>query len=390
VRLLVITNLTLSVFLLFLGCGSNEQAGTFSRGLLDRAKEYVAEKGQPPNEYILTKFRQHDVIFLGETKMVKHDAQFVQQLIPRLHDNGINTLAIEYARAVDQPMIDSLLTGDLFDEHLARQILFNYHPHWLYQEYADIFRAAWQVNHNLEDSARHFHIYGINCAPDWSYLHSFEDYGNADVMDSVWQGCTEREWAQVIIDRVFRGEKVLVYCGLEHGFTEFAEPKLDKDGVFQHHVRSHTGQLVYGSLQKKAITISLHGAWPALPSDSVEYVRAAGGLVDTVMMLTGRAKLPIAFDVSNSPFMEQTITNTYYALGYKDFNVAMFCDGYIVLKPLFEFETVTLITDFLDASNIKQAQSQTPNPDYRNFSVAGYLENAQKTLDRQANLYLQL
>lgn len=45
------------------------------------------------------------------------------------------TLGIEFAQRKDQELIDSVVTGKTYNEHLARTILFNFFVLWGYQEY---------------------------------------------------------------------------------------------------------------------------------------------------------------------------------------------------------------------------------------------------------------
>jgi hypothetical protein len=46
-------------------------------------------------------FADHDVVLLGEQHRIKHDAPFVQELLPRLAEAGVNILATEFARRED-------------------------------------------------------------------------------------------------------------------------------------------------------------------------------------------------------------------------------------------------------------------------------------------------
>ncbi|MCX6832185.1 MAG: ChaN family lipoprotein, partial [candidate division Zixibacteria bacterium] len=110
---------------------------------------YLQVHRQTPEEYVISKFRDHDVIILGEQHRVLHDPMLVQTLIPMLYKQGIYTLGFEFARRIDQPLIDSLLDGKTYDQPLTNEILLRQFVHWGYQEYADIFKAAWQVNQRL-------------------------------------------------------------------------------------------------------------------------------------------------------------------------------------------------------------------------------------------------
>ena len=176
--------------------------------------EYINTHHQSPEDYILSKFKDHDMVFLGEYHRIKHDPELVQQLIPLLHRSGVYYLGFEFARRQEQPMIDSLLQAQKYDEQLARYIIFKNMVFWGYKEYVDIFKAAWKLNHSLPVGTRPFRILGLNNSPDWSIVKTPEDGDKYEVMSKVWHGETEEDWAKVLIDVVInKREKALVYCG---------------------------------------------------------------------------------------------------------------------------------------------------------------------------------
>ena len=57
--------------------------------LLDQLRRYLGENHYTPEEYILSKFEDHDVVFIGEEHRGKHDVEFIHRLIPLLHERGI-------------------------------------------------------------------------------------------------------------------------------------------------------------------------------------------------------------------------------------------------------------------------------------------------------------
>lgn len=55
-----------------------------------RLADYIKTHYQSPTEYILHKFVDHDIVFLGEWHRIKHDPVLVQSLIPALYANGMD------------------------------------------------------------------------------------------------------------------------------------------------------------------------------------------------------------------------------------------------------------------------------------------------------------
>jgi hypothetical protein len=108
--------------------------------------EYLDTHYMTPEEYVVSKFKDHNIVILGEQHRTRHDPILVQNLIPHLYKAGVYILGNEFARRVDQPLIDSVLNASEYDDRLAQKIAFNQFVHWGYHEYVDIFRAAWKLN----------------------------------------------------------------------------------------------------------------------------------------------------------------------------------------------------------------------------------------------------
>ncbi|NTV81019.1 MAG: hypothetical protein HGA24_06315, partial [Candidatus Aminicenantes bacterium] len=87
---------------------------------------YLRDKGLPPEEYSASKFRDHDIVFIGEHHFIKHDAELVRSLIPVLYRNGVTDLGIEFGCYELQPEADALVTAEAYDEGRARRLMFQW------------------------------------------------------------------------------------------------------------------------------------------------------------------------------------------------------------------------------------------------------------------------
>ena len=123
---------------------------------------YIRNKAISPQAYVIEKFKTYDVILLGEHHLVKQNLQFVTQLISELYRNGIYAIGMEFGAQEDQHVLDSLVLAPAYDEQTARQIMFNYNVTWGYQEYIDVYKAAWKFNHTLPANARKFRILNLS------------------------------------------------------------------------------------------------------------------------------------------------------------------------------------------------------------------------------------
>lgn len=56
---------------------------------IQESVHYLKQKHQNPKDYVLSKFKNNDIIFLGEDHRVRENVEFVNQMIPHLYKNGI-------------------------------------------------------------------------------------------------------------------------------------------------------------------------------------------------------------------------------------------------------------------------------------------------------------
>jgi hypothetical protein len=334
---------------------------------------------ETPESYVVGLFSAHDVVFLGEQHRVKQDVLFVQLLIEPLYDAGVRVLATEFGRREDQPLIDSVLGAPEWDEDLAREIVFRQFIFWGYREYVDVYRSAWMLNQGLPDGVPRFRILGINGSPDWSFVTSEADRDDPAIMREVWRGCGEEQWADVILDAVRSGEKVLVYSGIHHAFTEYRQP-IVIGGEFRHFDSSlRCGNHVFAALGKRAVTVFLHAPWKGAGGYGSRMRHPADGVIDAVMLAEGPR--PVGFDLDEGPFGELRVQDAVYRHGYEDFKLADFCDGWIYAKPISEYVGVTPIPGWVNESNLERARAQSPNPRFREASVdqfnAGIAQDAE-------------
>ena len=336
-------------------------------------RTYLDAHHRSPEAYIAGKFKDHDVVFVGEYHCIKHDGILIQKVIPLLYENGVHVLATEFARREDQPLIDSLMALPEYDESIAHEVMFRQFLHHPYQEYADIFRAGWELNHGIPADAPRFRIVGINDSPDWSYVKTRADRDNDDIKRKVWHGQSERMWADVILAEVSAGEKVLVYCGMHHAFTEYQMPVVNtQTGEFIRLYNERVGNYVYGEIGKRAITISLHHPWYDTHI-SEPAVYATGGMIDAVMKALGPDAYPVGFDTKGTPFGELPAgEGCLYVIGHEGLTLGDWCDGYVFTKPISEYEGMTPIPDFVDEGNLERARATSWDPDFRHAGVAQF------------------
>ncbi|MBD3235526.1 MAG: hypothetical protein GF330_02345 [Candidatus Eisenbacteria bacterium] len=377
--------ITCAAALLWLGlCGGACETDPRRPPPLDPAREaelaaWLDAHAQDPQFYVLGLFDEHDVVFLGEQHRVKHDLLLVQSLLPALQESGVHVLATEFARREDQPLIDSLLQAPDWDEALARRILFQQFVFWGYQEYVDVFRAAWELNRRRAPHHPPFRILGINDSPDWSVVRDAGDRDKGAIMRQVWRGGGEDHWAETILAAVRAGEKVLVHCGIHHAFTEYRQPVVAEGRFVRFDESPRCGNHVFAALSKRTVTVFLHAPWRGAGGYGSPLQHPAGGVIDALML--ARGPRPCGFDVATGPFGEIRDSLAVYHHGYDDFRLSDFCDGWIYTRPISEYEGVTPIEGWIDADNLSRARAQSPNPAFRDASIQRFHESIARAAD---------
>lgn len=216
-------------------------------------------KAQAPVDYVIAKFADHDIIFLGEEHMVADNLKFLQSLLPRLHAAGYG-LGFEPVNANRQAELDKLLTGKRFDEDVANFLLLE--TMFNLEGYRDVLHAAWELNSKLPAGAPRFRITALDDASmgavkDWAFLRPGEKGSDASARERVrlqlgLRNTRDHLWAE-IIDREFirKGQKAVIYGGFGHTTTRFIRER----GV--PHYRT-VGNLIYDYIGERTFTILLH------------------------------------------------------------------------------------------------------------------------------------
>jgi len=351
--------------------------------------DYLNDHHRSPEDYVISKFKDHDVAILGESHRIKHDQELIQCLIPMLYKHGIHVLGWEFARAVDQTLIDSLLNGEDWNETLGRKILF-LDGIWGYRDYLDILEVAWRFNRTLRENKPPFRVIGVSCDWDFSLFKTEEDQRDPEIRKQVHHGCTEVNYAEQILKEVNHGNKVLVHCGMHHAFTRYKQPVMDENGKFiRWSPDIRMGQAIFQHLSDRVFCISLHYAWP-LRSKSNWYCKPVNGVIDSAMSIAGPDVYPVGFDVVGTPFECLGDSQSFYSVGYEDFKLSDFCDGYIFRKPFGEYEVASWIDDFVNDSNIDEARRTHYNLWYRDKGVEDFKASMNRQIEYELWWYQYL
>lgn len=323
---------------------------------------YLRAHWMSPEDYIVSKFKDHEIVFVGEFHRIKHDPELIQRVIPKLYKAGVTNLGIEFANFSDQAKIDKLVNAKTYDEGLAREIAFDQWAFWGYEEYMDIYRAAWALNRSLPEGAPRFRVVGLNYTPDWNLLTEPASQLTPEMRKKIfYNGNGDAYMAGVILKEfVAKGQKALIYSGNHHAFTRYRQPYYDFEKKVLHRlVDTRMGNIVYAKIGDRAFNIYLNAPW-ASKEGFDEQIDPVRGAIDEVM--EGFADKSVGLDVVGTPFGQLRDPDTYYAIGHPDFRLEDYCDGFIYQGPFKDYKGVTTDPLFVTAKNLKQAVDDCANP----------------------------
>lgn len=324
--------------------------------------DFIKQKAKSPENYVVETFKNHDVVFLAENHIVKQNLLFVQGLIPRLYENGIYTLGMEFGACEVQDKLDQLVTDENYDEALANEIMFTYNVAWGYKEYVEVYKAAWKLNRSLPEDARKFRILNLSYIFKWE---KFTGVRNQESMKLVFdKGTIDKFRAEMIEKEIInKNEKIFALVGTSHAYTRYGSPFYKYNGDnFCDFDFDWLGNRLYKKYPERVFSIILHQAFTKKENDMYSPVSPADGAVERLMAQNGNK--PAGFDLIDTP-AGKLPDRSINSVCYENFTLEQLFDGYIFLEPLKNLEGCTVIDNFVNEENIGQALKNFPDPDWQ-------------------------
>jgi hypothetical protein len=352
-------------------------------------RDYAESHWHAPEDYVSGAFAAHDIVFLGELFRVRQDVQLAAAMVPRLYAAGVRNMGVEYALSDDQEAIDRLVTGPRWEETKAREILFNWMVTWGYQEYIDLYKAAWKLNRDLPRGAPPFRVVGLGVRLNWEPLRSEKDMRDPAVAAKIYAAGTPDAHMAEVIDRelIQRGEKALIFCGRQHIFTRFRSRDYERYVTAMNLGETRlAAAIVYDRIGTRAFSICLHAPWPDA-SQKTGLAYAAGGLIDALIAEMPPGQKSGGWDLAGTPLGRIAVKSGAYAEGVRGLTLADLYDGYIVQGPLAGYTPVTPVKDFVRpedgeraARNYPGIKPSMPSAQQINESIGDEIQNLKTVL----------
>jgi hypothetical protein len=333
-------------------------------GAVSPLVSYAQSHFKKPGDYLVSAFASHDIVFIGELNKIAENPRLVASVIPSLYAAGIREIGIEFALAEDQTRIDALLSAPVYDENEARRITMDWIVMWGFQEYVDIYKAAWQFNRSLKKDAKPFRIVALNVRYLYEFLKTQNDVNDVEAIKKVTaNGVTDAFMADVI-RREFteKKEKALVYCGMQHASTRFMDTQYAKNASDKKLADTRrTAEIVRERIGPRAFTVLLHGPWPDEKS-VVGLSYPVAGAIDALIDALTLDKKTAGFDTVGTPFGALPVKSGWWAVNHPSLTLADICDGYIVMGPIIGYHAVTPISGFITDRDAEYAVKNFPAP----------------------------
>lgn len=315
-------------------------------------KFYKDNSLMPVSELLNTMFKNYEIVFLGESHRIKQQVQLVSSTIPLLQMQGVHVLFSEFANYADTKLADSLVTAKDYNEELVFRIVHGCEWDWAYQEYADIYKAAWTVNQHLRRGEQAFRIIGLQPDLNYSAIQKPDDWDNVEKRKLYWND-EYNSWLNIIENEaISKNRKAMVHCGLHHSFTKFHHP-IVSGGKFIRFERDREGSRIYNKYPDKTATIVIYHHHPEKPDLSGQGIRPFHGVIDSITQLLSPRDKEVGFLTNKSVLGNQTDTSSFYSMGYGTLIMKNFCDAIIVVGSVCDYETATLIENFVGEKNLE-------------------------------------
>ena len=340
-------------------------------------------------EYVVGKFKDHDVVLIGEMHQKKQTCEFVAELLPRLYEAGVRVLGTEFVQYKNTNKVQRLISGKEFDREAANDLFREgAWPIWGFKEYVDILEAAWKVNAGLEKGEEKFQVIGLDSEWDASKLES-QDEKEKKIEEKK---AMRRDgfMAKVVKKEVLtKRRKAVVHTGNMHAMTGYRLPEV-KEGKYVKDMPRRLGWILKKGYEDKVFHIAMHqlhmsGGYEG----NVKVVLPMNGMIERLMVKLGGGAM--GFDIAGTKMARLRNKESDLFKFQSDVVFGDIAEGYVYLLPTKEEGKVTWIEGFITEKNYERARKITELKGWLKFAKPlGVCEGEVETAEQLDALYMKL
>lgn len=307
---------------------------------------------QTPGDYLAELCGLHQVVLLGDQTGVSQHVKVVADTIAPLYEAGVRNLAWEYTNSRAQADLDRVVTSPEWDERGCAALFVDLlGVGFAYREYADVVRAAWEVNAHRPPDSDPFRIIAMG-VPTYVEDPDLLDGRSAGELElrNWWMGGHHRDltafhMANVLTSEVLRhGGRVLVYCDVTRTPTRLVQWI---DGL----ATTTLGNLLHRWMGEGVQRVLFHGAIddPAAIERVEALIEAAPEDVES-----------LGIDLELSTLGNVGVTEIVGSIGgtQTTFRLRDLADGYLYTAPRHDWEPCELIEDLITPQNYVDVEAR--------------------------------
>ena len=341
-----------------------------------QAVDYLIAHFQSPEDYVASKFKDHDLVFLGEgVHGSKQNLMFLQKLIPRLYKAGVYNLGYEMIYSDEQPEVDRLLAAKEYDNTAALTLLFHWDPQigFAAQEYADVLRAAWTLNQGLPKNAPRFRIVGTDLRPDWSLVKPGENPQTRLARWKAWAGSNQiarNVWMMGMMRHEFldQGLKALIYTGAGHAPLYVGRDQREETGF-----RFSVAHLLFRRFGDRVTSLLILSSASQNP------------MIGEIISAMPPKYQVIGFDAKGTPVGDLPLPDRMAAsilTDKKPLTLADYTDGFVYISST--FDVVTIPPGFITPARVDEAKRGGWLPDIPEITADSIMKQSAEMLKATA------
>ena len=274
-------------------------------------------------DYLISKYENFDIVILGEHHWIKNELKFLKKSIPVLYENGVKCFAFEFLAFTAQEHINNLINSDTFSKSLLDSVI-SEKSHWYVKEYLNILHTLWSLNQKNKDVI----VLGLD-VPNNFPLTINNDSIMADIAINYYSDTKN---------------KMLIYCGRNHGLTKFYQCKLNNEKV------DRLGNIIYRNFPNQVTNIVF---FPLLIENEADIYHKFSYKLNS--------KKSFGMDLNNSPISNNK-EGDYYLQRSDNYSIGNFYDGAIFInkksKPCKRLKN-NIDVSFEDYKKIKKIIKET-------------------------------
>ena len=316
--------------------------------------DFLAKNAQSPTDYVIEKFKAHDLVMLGESHQIQEDCDFIASLIePLYHGAGVRYLGMEIVKEKRNRELEHLLTAPAYDSARVTAIFREDYFYWGFQEYLDILRAVWAFNQTLVKGEAPFRIVGFQPDIDvyrtdcGTLLQKLPEFPRLLKIEDL--------YAAPLEDLLDKHEKVLVQVGVHHSFLKYRAPKVINGKMLGEFTRERMGHILYSKYGDRVFQIALHPK----QEGTERYMEAPTTPVAVLLerLYDEHGGVPMGFDIVNSPLAMLRDTSGGYFAFQKHATLSDIAQGYIMHQKHQNLHCVKWVQNFVNASNLGELRT---------------------------------